>query len=310
MDEGYVLVIGSAGIDIKGSALEPLQWGVPNLGRVRNRVGGVARNIAENLARLEIETILLTAVGDDAEGDRVLDHCEDNGIDCSYTRIVENARTGTYMALLTPEGDLQVAIGDFAVMTTIDRDYLLENEDLIAESELLVIDTTLSEEALRTVFELAARHKLRVCADPTTPGLAGKLCPYIPQLYFVAPNAGETTALCGLKNPVTDQDTAMSAARHLVGMGTKIAVVTLADQGLTYADSSSTGFIRAINTHIIDSSGAGDALTGAVIFGLLNKVPLDEAMRLGVTAATLTLQTTENVVPNLSQELLYDKLAV
>lgn len=310
MDEGYVLVIGSAGVDIKGSPLGPLQWGAPNPGRVRNRVSGVARNIAENLARLEVETVLLTAVGDDPEGDRVLDHCEDKGIDCSHARIVANARTGTYMALLDPEGDLQVAIGDFAVMEAVDRDYLLTHETLLAEAEMLVIDTTLSEEALRTVFELAERYKVRVCADPTTPALAGKLCPYISQLYFVSPNAGETTALCGLKNPAHDQDTAISAARQLVTLGAKIAVVTLAEKGLTYADSSSSGFIRAINTHIVDSAGAGDALTGAVIFGLLNEVPLDEAMRLGVTAATLTLQTTENVLPNLSQELLYDKLAV
>ncbi|MCB9450825.1 MAG: carbohydrate kinase family protein [Anaerolineaceae bacterium] len=310
MDEGYVLVIGSAGVDIKGTPLAPLEWGVPNLGRVRNRAGGVARNIAENLARLEIETILITAVGDDAEGDRVLDYCEDNGIDCTHARIVENARTGTYMALLTPEGDLEVAIGDFAVINMIDRDYLLEHEPLLADAAMVVIDTTLSEDALHTVFELAARHKVRVCADPTTPALAAKLCPYISQLYFVAPNAGETTALCGLENPAHDQDTAISAARQLVGLGAKIAVVTLAEKGLTYADSSSSGFIRAINTQVVDASGAGDALTGAVIFGLLNEVPLDEAMRLGVTAATLTLQTPETVLPNLNQELLYDKLVV
>jgi pseudouridine kinase len=39
-------------------------------------------------------------------------------------------------------------------------------------------------------------------------------------------------------------------------------------------------------------------------------VPVDEAMRLGATAASLTLQTPETVVPNLSQELLYDRLVI
>lgn len=310
MDEEYVLVIGSAGIDIKGHSLGTLQLGVPNPGRVRNSVGGVARNIAENLARLEVETVLLTAVGDDPEGRRVRDHCEKNMIDCSYLRVIAGARTGTYLALVDETGDLHVAIGDFEVMDHVDRAYLLQHEDLLAEATLVVIDATLSTEALETVFELAKRHHIRVCADPTTPGLAGKLCPYIPQLYFVAPNAGETTALCGLENPAHDQDSAISAARHLVSLGAKIAVVTLAEKGLTYADSSSSGFIRGVNTEVVDSSGAGDALTGAVIFGLLNAVPLDEAMRLGVTAATLTLQTTETVVPNLSQELLFAELVV
>jgi pseudouridine kinase len=127
---------------------------------------------------------------------------------------------------------------------------------------------------------------------------------------MVCPNAAETTALCGLENTANDYETAINAARHLVSLGTKIAVVTLAEKGLAYADGSGGGFIPAINTRVVDSSGAGDAFSGAVIFGLLNDVPIDEAMRLGVTAASLTLQSSLTVLPNLSQELLYNKLAI
>ena len=76
------------------------------------------------------------------------------------------------------------------------------------------------------------------------------------------------------------------------------------------ADSTGSGYIDALRTNVVDSTGAGDAFTGATIFGLLNEVPVDEAMRLGVTAASLTLETLESVVPNLSQELLYARLVV
>ncbi|NWG17914.1 MAG: bifunctional hydroxymethylpyrimidine kinase/phosphomethylpyrimidine kinase [Chloroflexi bacterium] len=311
MDEGYVLVIGSAGIDIKGRAeQEELRWETSNLGRVRNSVGGVARNIAENLTRLEVDTILLTAIGDDAEGARVQEHCRANRINCSYARVVEGARTGTYLALLKPSGELLLAIGDFEVMRSVDEAYLREHEHLLADAEMVVIDATLSQEALATVFEMAERHHVRVCADPTTPMLAPRLCPYIPQLHLVVPNAAETAALCGLAYTAHDRESATSAARQLVALGAYIAVVTMGDKGLAYADSSGGGFIRAIHTNVVDSTGAGDALTSAVIFGLLNEVPLDEAMRLGVTAASLTLQTTETVVPNLSQEMLYDQLVI
>lgn len=311
MDEGYVLVIGSAGIDVKGRALvDELKWEASNLGRVRNSVGGVARNIADNLARLEVDTFLLTAVGDDVEGRRVLQHCQEHGINCSYARMVEGARTGTYLALLKPGGELLLALGDFEVMRFVDSDYLRAHEDLLADADMVVIDATLSEEALATLFELAERHHVRVCADPTTPMLASRLCPYIPQLHVVTPNASETSALCGLVGEVHDHESAINAARQLVAMGAYIAVVTMGDKGLAYAHGSGGGFIRAVHTNVVDSTGAGDALTGAVIFGLLNEVLLDEAMRLGVTAASLTLQTTETVLPNLSQELLYDQLAI
>jgi pseudouridine kinase len=310
MDEGYVLVIGSAGLDVKGRPSGDLKPGTSNLGLVRHSIGGVARNIAENLARLEVETVLLTAVGDDSEGRRVLENCQTNGIDCSHVRVLEGARTGSYLALLKPDGDLDVAIGDFEIIEQVDSDYLREHETLLADADMVVIDATLSRSALATLFELADEHNVRVCADPTTPTLASKLCPYISQLHLIVPNAAETTALCGLPVPAHDRETAINAARHLVSMGAYIAVVTLADQGLAYADGGGGGFIRAVHTHVVDATGAGDALTGAVIFGLLNDVPLDEAMRLGVTAASLTLQSPETVLPNLSQELLYDELVI
>jgi pseudouridine kinase len=311
MDESYVLVIGSAGIDVKGRPLQPsLQWESPNLGVVRNSVGGVARNIAENLARLEVPTILLTAVGDDSQADRVVNTCFDAGIDCSYVRRIPGERTGTYIALLKPDGELHVAISDFEIISHINSQYLHANEALFQDADMVVIDATLSAEALVTVFELAGKYSVRVCADPTTPILASHLRPHIPQLYLIVPNAAETTALCGLEVPALDHESAVNAARHLVSLGAEIAVVTLGEKGLAYADGSGAGYIPAIHTDVVDSTGAGDALTGAVIFGLLNEVPLDEAMRLGVTAASLTLRSRETVLPDLSQELLYDELVI
>mgnify|MGYP005840348269 FL=1 len=310
MDDGYVLVIGSAGIDVKGRPTQELTWGAPNMGFVRNSVGGVARNVAENLARLEVPTVLLSAVGDDDEGRRVLAHSADHGVDCSRVRVVAGAHTGVYLALLKPNGELLAAIADFEVMGAVDDDYLRQHEDLLADADMVMVDMTLSDTALATLFELAERHHVRVCADPTTPRLAGRLCPYIGQLHLVVPNAAETTALCGLDDPAHDRDTAIAAARHLVSLGAYLAVVTLGAQGLAYADGSGGGYIPPIKTQVVDSTGAGDALTAAVIFGLLNEVPVDEAMRLGVTAASLTLQTVETVVPSLNQELLYNRLGL
>lgn len=310
MEDGHVLVIGSAGIDIKGLPQQDILFGASNLGRIRNTVGGVARNIAENLARLEVPTVLLTAVGHDLMGQRVLRVCAKAGIDCSHVRHVKGGRTGTYMALLEPGGDLVAAIGDFEIIDQIDSDYLLENETLFASAQMIVIDATLNDDAMATVFELAARYGVRVAADPTTPALASRLCPYISQLFLVVPNAAETAALCGSPGPAHDRETATQAARALVAQGAHIAVVTMGEDGLAYADGGGGGFIRAIKTRVVDATGAGDAFSGAAIFGLLNEVPVDEAMRLGITAASLTLESRHTVLRELSQELLYEKLMV
>jgi pseudouridine kinase len=306
----YALVIGSAGMDLKARASDRLQWDISNQGVVRSSIGGVARNIAENLARLDVRSVLLSAVGRDLNGKHIVKHSKDNGVRCEHMRVVDDERTGTYVALLNPDGELLVAISDFGIMDAVDEPYLRRHERLFARAGIIVIDATLSDVALATVFDLAARYNVRVCADPTTPTLASKLCPYLDKLYLITPNAAETTALCDLEHPAHDRETALEAARRLVATGVTLAVVTMGELGVAYADSNGAGFIRAHQIKVADSTGAGDAFSSALIFGLLNNVEIDEAMRLGMTAASLTLQSRETVLPDLSQELLYDKLVV
>ena len=77
------------------------------------------------MARLEIETVLLTAVGDDAAGQSVIEKCEEGGIDCDYVRRIPDGRTGTYMALLKPDRQLHIAISDFEIMKEVNSDYLI-----------------------------------------------------------------------------------------------------------------------------------------------------------------------------------------
>lgn len=306
----YVLVIGAAGIDVKARPFEALKPGADNLGIVRNSVGGVARNVAENLGRLEVPTVLISAVGTDEPGRRVLRQTRAHGVNCRYVRRMSDEMTASHVAILTPDADLDHAVSDFNIMRYVDAAYLRECRPVFAQARLVVIDANLSDDALATVFELADAYGVRVCADPTSPTLAVRLCPYLERLYLVTPNAVEASRLCGVEQETYDHDSAMSAARTLVSLGVDIAVVTLGEGGLAYADGGQVGTIGAIRTDVVDSTGAGDAFTGAMIFGLLNDVPLDEAMRLGVTAASLTLQTTETVVTNLSQELLYAHLTV
>ncbi len=308
MDGDYVLVVGSAVLEISGKTVDALQPGMRQHGHIHASVSGVARNIAENLARLDIETVLLSAIADDDMGQHLITHSTLAGIDCRHVLRVSGSHTATSILLYQTEEDL-ARVDDFSIADSLDSDYLIEHEWLFEKAALVVIDATLSDDALDTLFELAARHRVRVCADPTSPLKASRLTRFIPSLYLIVPNASETAALCSLSKPATERESAIGTAQQLVNMGANIAVVTLGERGLAYADSSGGGYIRAIHTEVVDTSGAGDAFSGAVIFGILNDVPIDEAMRLGVTAASLTLESEDTVLQSLSQELLYDELS-
>lgn len=305
-----VLVIGASGIDIKARAFSSLQMGTSNSGIVQNSLGGVARNIAENLARLEVPTILLSAVGMDSSGDFLLARTMATGVDTSAVLRLPDSSTGSYVALLDPAGQLLVSVSEYGIVSAISSVYVQQYRELFANAAMIVIDANLSPKTFGSIFRLARRHNIPVCADPTSPMLAEKLVAYLPALYMVAPDAQEAAALCGMADPPVSGGDAIHAAQCLVRKGVQIAIITLAEQGLAYANSSSAGHIPALRTQVVDATGAGDALTAAVIFGLLNDMPLDEAVRLGVAAASLTLRTRETVAADLSLDKLYDELVV
>jgi pseudouridine kinase len=306
--ERPVLVIGAAGVDIKARPQGPLRMKRSNVGVVRHSFGGVARNVAENLARLEVPTILLSAVGQDSSGDSMIAYTKQTGVDTSAILRLPDAHTGSYVAVLDAAGRLAVSISEYDVIDAITPKYVQEHRSLFADAAMIAVDANLSPKTLASIFRWAKRYGVPVCADPTSQALAVKLIDYLPELTMIAPDAGEAAALCGLDDPPSTSEAAIETAQCLVSRGVKIAIVTLGDQGLAYADSGGAGHIAALRTRVVDTTGAGDALTAAVIFGLVNEMPLDEAVRLGVSAAALTLRTRETVAKELSLDRLYDEL--
>jgi pseudouridine kinase len=303
----HILVIGAACIDTKGRAGKQIEAGTSISGTIRVSVGGAARNTAENLVRLGERVVLLSAVGNDGSGRRILSQAAECGIDVSHFRVDSEHHTAAYLVVLDEEGNRLISIDDMhAIPSLLTPSYIYRHRRLFRDAQLVVLDANLTPASLDTVFRLARQYKLPVCADPTTAGLAPRLLPHLPQLTLVTPNDAEAYALCGVV--VEDRQSALVAAQKLVGMGVKIAILTLGATGLVYATSQESGNVPAIESEIVDLTGTGDALTAAVIFGLLNDLPIGEAVRLGVSAASLTLQCRESVCPDLSLERLYDRL--
>ncbi|MCU0485326.1 MAG: carbohydrate kinase family protein [Anaerolineales bacterium] len=304
-----VLVIGAAGLDIIGKLRGDLHTGTSNPAHIRTSFGGVARNVAENLARLGQPVRLLTVVGRDSAGERLLQEAEMAGVDISVVRHSEEASTGTYLAVVNQAGELQTALDDMNAASLISPEYLRSNQDLFEYAAAVFVDGNLPKETLRTLFSLARKAKVPVCADPTSAALAVKLKPYLNRLAMVTPNSFEAAVLSELPVTVSRRREALMAAKKLVSAGVGIAMVALAEFGACYATSETSGHVPAIKTAIVDPTGAGDAMTATVLFALLNDISLDDAVRLGVCAASLTLRHRGAVLQDLSLEMLYDELS-
>lgn len=303
---GSVVVIGAASLDVKARAAAPLVARTSNHGRVTLSPGGVARNVAENLARLGLPVSLITAVGDDAFGRDLLERTARAGVDVTPSLAAPEARTGTYAAILDHVGDMTVSIDDMEIVRAITPAVLRARADRMRGASLIVVDANLQPAVLRQALTMARRFGVPVCADPVSVDLARRLKSRLCDIAIITPNAAEAAVLCG--QPVESVDEAAEAARRLTACGVGLVVITLAERGLFYASTEGSGHVPAPRVDVVDATGAGDALTAGVLCGLFQGLPVDECMRLGVAAATLTLQTAETVYPSLSLERLYESM--
>lgn len=308
MNQPNVVVIGSSTLDMKGRPNSALVSGTSNPGSIRISPGGVARNVAENLARLGVSTVLLSAVGDDGTGRNILEVTQAAGVDTSRVLASSQYPSATYLAIVDEEGNLVLSIDDMDVVKLVTPKYVYAHRQWISRASVMVLDANLSPATIKSALAIAAKAEVPVCVDPVSVALAPRVQPHLDQVSLVVPNADEAMVLCGLS--ASDRFEAMAAAQSLTATGVDAAVVTLAEKGLVYATSEESGHVPAINVEITDPTGGGDALTAAVVFGLVNGFSVSEAVRLGVSAATLTLTCSDTVCPDLSLEALYDRLMI
>ena len=304
----YVLVAGAAGIDSKGRASVPLTLHSSTPGQVRVSSGGVARNVADNLARLGVEVILLSAVGAGVSGERILKNAAEVGINVDNVLTSVEHRTAAYVAILDDQGNLVMSVDDMDVLSCLTPQLIYQRRGLVKDAAMVFLDGNLSEETITSFLKITNRYQVRVCADPVSTSLAAKLQPHLADIYMITPNISEAEILSG--RTISNENEAIDAARKLVNAGVEIAVITLGEAGLVYASTRESGHVPAQATEVIDPTGASDALTATVIFGLLNDIDLDEAVRLASSAAALTLACTDTVCLDLSLDLLYNHLVI
>jgi pseudouridine kinase len=307
-DLAPVVLIGSSCFDIKGTVPDAFHPGTSNPGRVRISLGGTARNIAENLARLDVPTRLLTAVGDDELGRQIVRRTRAAGVVLADDQLVISDRlsTGAYLALLEDDGQLIAGLDDTQVAHCITPRHVHGWRRYLREASLVVVDANLRPQTIGTVVRLCQRYGVGVCLDPVSVSLSARIAPYLDGAVLTTPNMREAAALAG--RPVATYEDALLAARRLQDQGVGTVVVTMARAGAVYVDAEASGRVPALDARVVDATGAGDAMTSGVIFGMLNGFPLDEAVGFGAAMAALTMDTSQTVRSDLTIERVYDHL--
>ena len=298
---GQVVVIGGANMDFKCQAKAPMVLRTSNPGRMAATVGGVACNIARNLARLGAPAALFTVVGQDEFGERILRETRAAGIDTSMT-LLSGKPTGTYVALLDRDGDLTAAISAMDAMEELTPQRIGARATALAQARMVVADCNLEQASLLRLADLCAGATVPLAVDAVSTRKAERLRSLLKgklPIHLLALNRDEAAILAGGR--VQSDADLKRAAAALHRMNVRHVLIGLSDRG-TYASSADGAgtLVRPFPAVLSDVTGGGDAALAGAICGLLDQQPLAEAARWGQAAAALTISVPETVSPTLS----------
>lgn len=297
----YVIVAGGINVDIKGKSFNSISLGSSNPGAVEISAGGVGRNIAHNLALLNVPVILLSAVGSDAQGLRVLEETSRSGVCTDYILRLKGCNTGTYIALLDNLGEMVLALSDMQILEKLDTDYFQKKMDLIKDSKFIVCDTNIPIDSIMYLKETANTLGIPICIEPVSIAKAQKLKNCLQGIDYITPNLDELIALSEYHSVDRDMQ---KAARNLIDSGVKNVITTLGQKGLYYTSSEQSKYLSCIKAPVKDVTGAGDSLTAGFIYGIHKYNDVEKALRCGLAAAAITIGSEETVSSQISEKAI------
>ena len=304
--EGRVIVVGGANMDFKCQSNAAMVLGTSNPGHVALAVGGVACNIARNLAKLGVPTALMSVVGQDEFGARILREARAAGIDVSPT-LLSTKPTGTYAALLDADGELTAAVSAMDATDDLTAAHLSTREAVFRQAALVVADCNLNEAALDRLAAICAAAQVRLAIDAvSTPKVTRlrRLLRARRPIHLLALNRDEVAALSG--KPAGNERALRTAVAALHAAGIANVMVSLGAAGVHASSAAppSAADVAPFPVAAVDVTGAGDAALAGTVFGLLQGHDLATAARWGQAAAALTIGVAETVSPALSAAAL------
>jgi pseudouridine kinase len=299
-DRRPIACIGAANLDRKLRSLAPLVMGTSNPASANESFGGVARNIAENLARLGTPVALMTAVGNDAAGAALLAHAAGLGIDTGATLKLADACSGTYTAVLDGGGDMLVALADMGLYEALTPAWLDTRSATRNHAAMVAADLNLPLATVAALIDAAARDQVPLIVVAVSVPKMARLPALLAGVRLLILNEGELADR--VQRPLdTDADFA-AACRAIQDQGARDVVVTRGARGVFYTTTDGIAHLPAPAAEPVDVTGAGDAFAAAVCFTLNAGGDLMLACQRGLELSKLTLACTETVCPTLSPD--------
>src|SRR6056297_46147 len=305
MNENYILVLGASVVDIFGFCENKYASRDSIPGRIKMTFGGVCRNIAENLARMEVNTKFISVLGDDEIGREIIEHSRYIGYDMSQSLILKDKRTPTYLAVLDENGEMVSGINDMSSINRLDIDYIKSKSDIIKAADYVFLD---ADNPLNLKFLLDTYHEdTKFILDPISANKTVKILPFIGGFHTIKPNRLEAEVIADMAIK-TDADL-LKAAKKIHELGVTNLFITLDKEGVFYSNGRNQGFLKSLNPEVRNVTGAGDSFVAGIGYGYTKNMSIEKIAKVATTMAFITISNHETIHPELSLEKVIDEMA-
>lgn len=280
-----IVVLGSTNTDmVVKSARIPAPGETILGGSFLMNPGGKGANQAVAAARLGGEVVFIAKVGNDLFGREARTLFAKEGICTDYVLTDAEEPSGVALIMVDAKGEncISVASGANGALMPDDLD-VAKGEIERAGVVLMQLETPV--ETVLCAAQWAVAKGVAVVLNPAPArALPGEL---FKCLSMITPNESEAELLTGVK--VTDETSAMTAAKALCAKGVKRVVITMGAKGaFVYVDGQGT-YVPAVKVEAVDTTAAGDVFNGALAVALTEDRPLSVAVNFAAKAAALSV---------------------
>lgn len=280
-----LLVVGSLNMDMILRVGSIPRAGETLLGTHSSYVpGGKGANQACAGGKLGCSVAMLGKVGDDAFGRVLTQGLVQSGVDVTGIKTCET-ETGLAVICVAQNGENNIVVIPGA-NTQCTAAFIRENEPLIAQSQVILLQMEIPQDAVFEAIRIAKKHGRTVILNPAP--APDRLPDDILRLIdYLIPNQTELERLSGL--PAADVASAKDAAHALISLGVGCVISTLGDQGALYCDAVQSIISPAYHVTPVDTTAAGDTFCAAFALGVADGVPIEEALSFANAAAALSV---------------------
>lgn len=298
-----IVVIGDVFIDIKGYSTSPYIPYGRNAGTIVQIHGGVGRNVAEDIANVELEPTFISAVDNDSMGEDVIRKLNRHKVNTQYMKKVENGM-GTWLAVFDHEGDVVASISKRPDHRWIEQILDEHGDEIFKDADSVAIEIDLDKEIVKKTFAYAEKYNKKVYALVSNMSIAIERRDFIRRTECFVCNQQEAGILFSedYENLTAEELSGVLVERIRSAKIPKM-VVTMGEQGAVYAEQNGEkGVYPALKVDVIDTTGAGDSFFAGVCIGLTYGKTLREACGIGTRLSSTVICTSENICPRFMPE--------